>query len=205
MFSGESWVGWTVAMGARQISWNTHRCIKGNFEHKITYDILSFLTHRGRWEVVAITKVMTLVGGQTRSRTEVVLSRGLMDGPVEIWRRDWPAVKHHEKHPYGSMDSFWPMLPRPPLIRPLPRAATIRFALSSVSPNASSSLGHSLARPCFLRAPVFTVRQRGILNQLLYGSTFRANFWSEEFDRIALIQDYSQLDFTFIVNAAWYV
>lgn len=49
-----------------------------------------------------------------------------MDGPVKILRRDWPAVNHREKHPYGSMDLDPTLTAADPLLfRDLDRSASL--------------------------------------------------------------------------------
>lgn len=76
-----------------------------------------------------------------------------MDGPVKILRRDWPAVNHREKHPYGSMDLDSTLTAADPLLfRDLGRSASL---YRPFPPNARP---HPLLHPCFLRAPLSQLR-----------------------------------------------
>lgn len=76
-----------------------------------------------------------------------------MDGPVKILRRDWPAVNHREKHPYGSMDLDSTLTAADPLLfRDLGRSASL---YRPFPPNVRP---HPLLHPCFLRAPLSQLR-----------------------------------------------
>lgn len=78
-----------------------------------------------------------------------------MDGPVKILRRDWPAVNHREKHPYGSMDLDSTLTAADPLLfRDLGRSASL---YRPFPPNARP---HPLLHPCFLRAPLSQLQVR---------------------------------------------
>lgn len=100
---------------------------------------------------MTLTRVMTLVGGRTRSRErEVVLSRGLMDGPCEDTTPRLAGCKPAPIRIHGSRFTA----ADPLLFRDLGRSASL---YRPFPPNARP---HPLLQPCFLRAPLSQLRRK---------------------------------------------